>query len=241
MKKHLIVLSLVIYVIISCFLLNNLNKTTPVSSSSSLFGRVVTNNAMLLKTPTKVEDSLNCYFLLEETYFVIVLNEENNDFYYVSYQDVKGYVKKNDIQLVNEQISFPYLTNITFDIIKPCFLSNTPKNNTSSQIISLTPQTNIVFYGKIYGDEIYKNSGNLWYYSKIQNGENFITGYIHSSYTNNLSPITQNTIVTTKFISSGQTTNLLNLNLTSQTTLIIVVSLPILFILFLLLKGFKKI
>lgn len=211
------------------------------SSSSSLFGRVVTNNAMLLKTPTKVEDSLNCYFLLEETYFVIVLNEENNDFYYVSYQDVKGYVKKNDIQLVNEQISFPYLTNITFDIIKPCFLSNTPKNNTSSQIISLTPQTNIVFYGKIYGDEIYKNSGNLWYYSKIQNGENFITGYIHSSYTNNLSPITQNTIVTTKFISSGQTTNLLNLNLTSQTTLIIVVSLPILFILFLLLKGFKKI
>ncbi len=241
MKKHLIVLSLVIYVVISCFLLNNLNKTTPVSSNSTLYGRVVTNNAMLLKMPTKAEDSLNCYFILEETYFVIIINEENNDFYYVSYQDIKGYVKKNDIQLVNEQISFPFLTNITFDIIKPCFITNTPKNNISSQIISLSPQTNIVFYGKIYGDEIYKNSGNLWYYCKIQNDDNSIFGYIHSSYTNNLSPITQNFEVTTKFLSSNQTSNLLNLNLTSQTTLIIVVSLPILFILFLLLKGFKKV
>lgn len=241
MKKHLIVLSLVIYVLISCFLLNNLNKTTAVSSNSILYGRVITNNAMLLKTPTKVEDSLNCYFILEETYFVVVINEENNDYYYVNYQDIKGYVKKNDIQLVNEQISFPYLTNITFDIIKPCFITNTPKNNTSSQIISLTPQTNIVFYGKIYGDEIYKNSGNLWYYCKIENGNNSILGYVHSSFTNNISPITQNTIVTTNLISSNQTSNLLNLNLTTQTTLIIVVSLPILFIIFLLLKGFKKI
>ena len=241
MKKHLIVLTLIIYVTISCFLLSGFNSSSPANTTPALYGKVITNNAMLLKTPTKLEDYSNSYFLLEETYFVLVLNEQNEDFYYVKYQDINGYVKKNDIELVNEQISFPFLQNITFDIIKPCFLTNAPKNNADFQIISLSPQTSVTFYGKFYGDEIYKNSSNIWYYCKITTNNKTVHGYIHSSYTNNLSPITQNNQPSTKFVANTSVTKLLNLNLNSQAIVIIVVSLPILILLFILLKGFKTV
>ncbi len=240
MKKHLIILCLIIYVSISCYLLYNISLPLPVSNENNLYGRILTNT-LLLKTPTKIEDYSNSYFLLEESYFVNVINTENDNYYYVNYLNLTGYVKKNDIELVSQQISSPYLKDIKFDIVKDCFLYLEPKNNNNSQILPLSPQNSISYYGKIYGDEISQNSGNVWYYCVIANNENSLYGYIHSSYTNNLSPIVHNTEYSSKYINKTQVNSLLNLNLSSQTIIIISISLPVFILLIILLKGFKKV
>lgn len=239
MKKHLIVLFLIIYTVFSSFLLFSTSNTEETYSNLDLYGKIITNNCTLLKTPSKIENYTNVYFLLEESYFVKI-NHEQEDYYYVSYMNINGYVNKKDIELVNQQISSPYLNNITFDVIKPCFLQSSPENNESAQLLQLSPQTNVKFIGKIYGDEIYKNSGDVWYYCQIDNLNQTINGYIHSSNTNNLSPITQNSEITTEYISKSSVDNILNLNLSTQTILIIIVSLPVIFLTLILIKGFKK-
>lgn len=240
MKKHLFVLSLIIYVLIGCYILYSYNPLTTVSANNLLYGKILTNNCMLLKTPNKIDDYTNSYFLLEQSYFVKVIEEYDN-YYYVNYLDISGYVNKKDIELTDSQISSPYLQNITFDIIKNCFLYSEPKNNENSKAINLTKQSNIQYLGKIYGDELSKNSGNVWYYCKLENNNQIIYGYIHSSNTNNLSPITQNNEYYLKFVNKPEVNNLLSLNITNQTIIIITISLPILFLVFLLLKGFKKV
>jgi len=227
------------------FLLFNSSQSsllTSATDSTVQYGKISSPNSMLLKSPTKIEDISNSYFILEESYFVQVLNEVSDDYYYVNYLNILGYVKKSDITLVNEEPKNPFLDNITFDIIKPTYIYSEPKINSALQIQFLQPQSNIFYYGKIYGDEINKNSGNVWYYCKITYNFEDCFGYIHSNFTNNLAPIVNNNEQTSEFISQkNEINNLLNLNLTSQTLIIVIISLPILFLIFLLLKGFKKV
>lgn len=243
MKKHLIVISSLIFVIISAFLLSFLSQdsiTTQVENKN-LFGKIISNNANLLKTPTKLEDSTSTFFLLEESYFVKVINEINDDYYYVSYKDLTGYVKKDNILIVNEQIENPYLENITFNISKDCFLYTLPINNPKNQILKLNKNKTITYYGKIFADEIAQNSGDVWYFVGLETENGKVFGYVHSSFTFNLSPILPCKEISTEYISTTNPTNLLNLNLKTQSILIIIISLPTLFLLIILLKGFKKI
>ena len=123
MKKNLIIFGLILYVLCCSFLLYSNNLTTTTSSDNFLYGQIITNNAYLKKSPTKPNDILNTYFLLEESYFVKVLSEEK-DYYFVEYLDINGYIDKSAINLVNEIIETPYLNNITFDIIKHNIFTN---------------------------------------------------------------------------------------------------------------------
>lgn len=246
MKKHFIVLCLIIYVIIGSYLLhNNSLKSTTTSDQNDtkiLYGKIITNNANLLKMSVKTEDPSTVYFLLEESYFVKILNKIDDDFYYVEYKDIKGYVKSQNIMLVNEIIQNPYLNNITFNLSRDCFLYQEPKNINDNQITKLSKNQTINYYGKIFADEIAQNSGDVWYYSSVQTPQGLVYGYIHSSFTHNLSPINPNQEISTQLISQQNEINsILSLNLTTQSIVIIIISFPILLLLFILLKGFKKI
>lgn len=243
MKKHTIILCLIIYVFIGCYLLNFFASSTAQSSSSNqnLYGKIITNNANLLKLSVKIEDPSTTYFLLEESYFVKILSKINEEFYYVEYKDLTGYVKSENIVLVNEEIQNPYLENITFNITKDCFLYKNAQNNAKNQILSLSKNQTMTYYGKIFADEINQNSGDVWYYCSLNSDSGKVFGYVHSSFTNNLSPIQQNNEISTELTSITPVNSILNLNLKTQSILIIIVSLPILFLIFLLLKGFKKV
>ena len=237
MKKKFIIISLVFYVLLTSFMLYSTDFSVKANATSSIYGKIIVNNCYLKKSPTKL-DTLNNYFLLEESYFVKVLSEEN-EFYYVEYLDLVGYVDKLAISLVNETIDNPYLNNVTFDIIKETNLYSEPSLNENSLITKLDKTINIFYYGKIYADEIFESSGNVWYYCKIENNNQSINGYIHSAYTNNLTPIIQNNVITTNY-KINKINSILNLNLSIQTLIIIIISLPLIFITFLFLKGFKS-
>lgn len=235
MKKHFIIFFVLVYVFISSYFLFNLNKTTNASSEEVLYGKILSSNCMFLKTPTKTSEK---YFLLEESYYVIILSEEN-DYFYVNYLDLNGYVNKENIMLVNEKINNPFLNYVTFNITKDCFLYSEPKILEENKILNLTNTENVTYYGKIFADELNTNN-NLWYYCKINNNGNEIKGYVHSTYTNNLTPIIENTEFSTKYLNINKTNSLLNLNLTTQTIVIIIISIPTIFLTFILLKGFRQ-
>lgn len=239
MKKPIIILTLIFYCLCCSFLLYSINLTKETNANEVLYGQIVRNNSCLKRTPIKINDFSNSYFLLEESYFVKILNEES-DFYYVEYLDLKGYIEKSAINLVNEIPSSPFLDNISFDIIKDSKIYSEPIINKNNIIDYALNQEKVFYYGKIYGEEIYENSGNVWYYCKIIKNDKSINGYIHSSFTNNLTPIIQNDNITTNYISKETVNTMLELNLSTQAIIIITISLPILFISFLFFKGFKK-
>lgn len=243
MKKHIIVFALIIYFFVGGFLIANKSKESFFASTNgqTQYAKVITGNACLYKTCTSLNDSSNVLFLLEESYFVKILDISQNNFYHVEYLNQTGYVLSNQVELVNENIQNPYLSNITFSIAKDCFLYSEPKNNQNLQVLTLTKGQTISYYGKIYSDEIFENSGNMWYYCCITNSNNKIFGYVHASQTNNLSPIKANTEVSTKLITKTEVQNILNLNISSQSIIIAIISLPVLFLLFIFLKGFKKV
>ena len=243
MKKHLIILSFIAYVIISSIFLYTqstpLNSEVVAQNDEYQFAKIVAQNCPLLKLPTKITVFENVYFLLEESYYVKILDSSIDDFYYVEYIDIKGYVSKNNVVLVNEQLENPYLTDISFDIIKNCKLCSLPQNIEKNFLEELTPQNNIFYYGKINGVDINQTSGNVWYFCKIFNNEKQITGYIHSTYTNNLSPI-QTNLNSTTIKTSQNINNILSLPLKTQAIIILTISFPILLVVFLFLKGYKN-
>lgn len=243
MKKHLIVLCLILYVIVGGILLSKSENQLFLASANQdkpIYAKISVINTPLLKTPSNIEDYSNVYFLLEETYYVKILSKINSNFYYVDYNDIHGYVNSAKLTLVNEQIENPFLTNIKFKISKECYLFSEPKNFEKNQIQKLSLDTNVTFIGKIFSDEIFKNSGNEWYYSKVSIPSGDIYGYIHCANTSNLSPIDKNKEYSTTLISSEQN-SLLNLSVKTQSLVITIISVPIIFLLFIFLKGFKKV
>ncbi len=244
MKKHIFILCCLLFVFISSFLLHSFGEefiTQTASKEEFLYGRIISNNANLLKMSVKFEDPSSIYFLLEESYFVKILNKVQDDFYYVEYKDIKGYVKAENIAIVNEQIQNPYLDNITFNIAKDCFLYNEPKNNEKNQILKLIKDQTITYYGKIFADQIQSNSGDVWYYSSVETENGKIFGYIHSSYTYNLSPISPCKEISTEHSKANNINEILNLNIKTQSVIVVIISLPILFLIFTLIKGFKRV
>ena len=98
MKKNFIILTIIVYVLCCSYILFSLNGTDSVYTNNDIYGKVIVNNCYLKKTPTQINDTSNLYFLLEESYFVKVIAEEN-DFYYVQYLDLTGYIEKSAINL----------------------------------------------------------------------------------------------------------------------------------------------
>ena len=124
MKKHLIVLCLILYVIVGGILLSKSENQLFLASANQdkpIYAKISVINTPLLKTPSNIEDYSNVYFLLEETYYVKILSKINSNFYYVDYNDIHGYVNSAKLTLVNEQIENSFLTNLKFQKNVICF------------------------------------------------------------------------------------------------------------------------
>lgn len=237
MKKHFIIFFLLI-VLFGAFLLTKIDLAVS-SSTQELHFAKVEKSTIFYDFPSKVKED-NQKFILEETYFVKVLGEEK-EFFYVNYLNLKGYVLKENLELVNEKIEKPFLKNVTFTTTKKTYLYSRPKFSENLVLENINEKENILYIGKIFGESI-DESGNVWYYSCLQKNGKEIYGYIHSSFTNNLSPITENQEISTKLISNvSNTYKLLSLDFNSQGMIILIISVPLFLLFFLFTKGFKKI
>ena len=129
----------------------------------------------------------NIYCIGEETYFVEIL-QEYEDMYKVNYNNITGFVKKEDVKEITNTPSTPYPYNIKLNIGTNCNLRSTPTtatntNNVISTIYANTPD--IVFIGRASGEEAIDFGGNTWYYVYYQNNY----GYIYNNYVSSITPI----------------------------------------------------
>ncbi len=240
MKKLIIIFCTLIFVILSIF--SYKSAFFAEQNQSSGYAVIKTQNCYLYRTPTLSENYINKFFLLEESYFVKVLNRPNDEFYQVEYMNLKGYVKVDAIEFVVETPINPYLNYVSFDIrsSQDVALLKSPNGNYDDfNILYNIPWNakNLTYYGKISAVEDIDYLGNVWYYCSYQIDSNTIAeGYIYTPYTFNLTPINKNSeVLTATSISSfNGSLSLFSLNLTTENIIIISTIIPAMaFVLFL--------
>jgi hypothetical protein len=150
-----------------------------VKASSLGYGLIVESDAVLYRTPTDSDAMDNIYFYLPETYFVEILEQIDQIFYKVRYDDIEGYVKFSDINIKDYEPASKYPTNLLLTVSGDITANVRALPDRSSELVaSLTSGTSIQYYNKILGQEL--NTGSsYWYYVKIQNGAQTQYGYIY--------------------------------------------------------------
>lgn len=133
----------------------------------------------------------NIICLVEKSYFVEIISESEN-YYKVNYNNISGYVKKNEVKKVTTTPSTPFPYNIKIVIANPCNLRSSPTNKSSTNNIITTLQaneSNITFIGRIFSEEAIDFGGTTWYYVNYQGSY----GYIYNKYVKSITPIYENT------------------------------------------------
>ena len=65
-----------------------------VCADTSVYAQILHAGCYLYKTPIENTNYANVYFMIENTYFVELLSDYNDEFYKAKYMDIIGYVKK---------------------------------------------------------------------------------------------------------------------------------------------------
>lgn len=246
MKKIFCITFCFLFVIISLLIINFSQTKTTDASSISGYAQIIYNNVYLYKFPSESSEYSSKYCLLEPTYFVKILAKVNDYFYKVEYLNLTGYVKIEQVEIVENTPVNPYLKDIVFDITNKnnAILRSEPTTeNKNKSIVSIlnSGTKNINYIGKIAGEESLAGCGNVWYFCSVTDIEGKVKqGYIYAPLTSNLSPILQNEEpVTLTSANTENYNNLLNINLSTQNLTLIVLSLPSLLIIYLFIKPSK--
>lgn len=213
----------------------------------------ITNNSTLFYKSPEINDA-NALFVLEQTYFVKLLENEKNNFYKAEYMGVVGYVLKNNLRFVKGTPQKPFATNINFRVyaFEGLNLRSTPVNSEGPfNVITTVPflETNLVYYGKTNGEEAIPNKGKIWYYCKyiVPATSKTEFGYLYSVFCDNLTKIEPNQEVLEEIeapifqpVSQENGGNALsNLSKVMQIIIVLGVSLPCLAIIYFLFKPTK--
>ena len=238
-------------ILVLMFSLIGLFKPIPfVSADTGVYAQILNSGYYLYKTPVDNTNYTNVYFMLENSYFVELLSDYNNEFYKAKYMDVVGYVKKNQVQCVQGTPKTPYLNNVSFRVYnnisrsmydKPFANTNNPTLKTYLPLYC----TDLIYYGKIYGESAIEERTNIWYYCKYT--VTGVCGYIYSDSCDKMTTIVPNN-EKLPYISSpawnsntSNSTQLISINSMSFKITTILISIPfVVFAFFLFRLAVKK-
>lgn len=244
MKRLLIIFSVLLFVFFSVFVVKSTQtQLTSSNTFTSGYAKILTNDCYLCSKP----NNQTGLFLLEQSYFVKIIEASDDIYFKVQYLEFEGYVEKTKVNFVEEFPQEPYLVGITFDIydIGNVCMRNTPMTiqNDSNILCTIKSSTkNLLYYGKCVGEEAINGLGNIWYYCGYEDEYgNIFKGYIYSPLTRNLSAISSSkeslTLVSVENFLPVE--NLLYLNLSTKNILILITSIPSLIVIYLFVKPSK--
>ena len=237
---------LLIFMMSLCLLLSP--TSISVQAESTYFAQIVNEETYIYSSPS-IDENNSEMFLLPKTYFVELLSMANDKYYYAKYKDIYGYVKKDSVQPIVGTPTTPYLTGISFRVFVPsgANLRATPENLGSTNLIHSISflETNLEYYGTINGEEAITKKGPIWYYCKYYMSNLTYMGYIYAPLCDCLSTINLNNeevefmtgeLEFEQINKPSGVDGLENLSSTSQSLIIIAVSLPCLLFIYLLFK-----
>ena len=175
------------------------NSSIPVMAEENYtpyYYRIDSANCYLYRTAEDNQDVNNIWFLLPKTYFVQLIEDSDEQFFKVKYQNFIGYVFKTDVSIVYETPKTPWPENLTFDINGTANVVMRSSPSSDSEYIGLIPfnAIKVTFYGSIIGQEALTNLGNQWYYATYKSYEQgIISGYVYAPLTTNLTLLQDNT------------------------------------------------
>ena len=180
-------------------------------------------------------------FELPYSYFVEVLDVENDEFYKVIYKDIEGYVKKEEVSLMSGQPNTPYFNQTVSSYVEfPLYLK---PETSSTEIVDCKKAQSFNFYGKIEGEEV-KETNTSWFYCSTNIDDEMKYGYIYSGIVEDEIKIPINN-ETFEIVSEEVFTALTNgeqfsaLSVGTKILLIISIAVPSVFIIFFLIKPTK--
>lgn len=256
MKKKILFICLIIFL---CFVILPLKLDSKVqadnyTAGSPQYARVKGSNVKLYKTPTEVEDYSNVHFTVPESYFVELLDYENEKFFSARYLDTYGYVKISEVQCVSGIPQNPFVNKASFRVFAPngLELRSSPSQSDGLNVITNINylETNLQYYGKIDGEEAISYKGNEWYYCKYTKNGQEQKGYVYSVFCDLLTTISTNTEVL-EYVSEptfetketgGQVetdTSISSLPSVTQILIIVAVCVPCILIIYLLFRPTK--
>ena len=256
MKKKILFICLIIFL---CFVILPLKLDSKVqadnyTAGSPQYARVKGSNVKLYKTPTEVEDYSNVHFTVPESYFVELLDYENEKFFSARYLDTYGYVKISEVQCVSGIPQNPFVSKASFRVFAPngLELRSSPSQSDGLNVITNINylETNLQYYGKIDGEEAISYKGNEWYYCKYTKNGQEQKGYVYSVFCDLLTTISTNTEVleyvseptfeTKETGSQVETdTSISSLPSVTQILIIVAVCVPCILIIYLLFRPTK--
>lgn len=181
MKK---ILSLIFAVTLSMFFFINSSAAQKVQAEEGAlgYGLIVENNSLLYRTPTDSDLPENIYFYLPETYFVEILEQVDEVFYYVRFSNVLGYVKFSAINVKDYVPVSIFPKNLTLKISGDLSANIRELPQSSSTLVTSLPSgTSMVYLNKTAGQEL-RSGQSYWYFVKIPNETADKYGYIYADY-----------------------------------------------------------
>lgn len=176
-------------------------------------------------------------FMLPYSYFVKLLANEGEAFYYAQYNDIFGYVKKSAVTPMQGIPQTPYATP-SFRVFSMEGIGLYKKPSIYEEKIATIPYLtdSVVYYGSLQGQELIPDKSDQWFYAKYSSLDTF--GYVYSVFCDKLALPPENTEsfqpITTPLFSENEGSQ--PLSSVAMTFIIIGVSLPCLIVLCLLIK-----
>ena len=166
-----------------------------VNAQTASYAQILHAGCYLFKNPVDNTSYTNIYFMLENSYFVELLSDYNNEFYKAKYLDVVGYVKKSQVQCVQGTPKTPYLNNVSFRVYNNSSraMYDKPYMNTNNPTLKVYLPLyceDLIYYGIIYGESAIEERTNIWYYCKYT--VTGMCGYVYSDSCDKMSPIVTN-------------------------------------------------
>lgn len=234
--KNLFLLS--IFIIFYCFLVVFSSFAANFSHADNFyFAKIQKEGVYFYSNP--IDSSEYALFEVPNTYFVKLLGDENSLFYYAQYSDQFGYVKKSDVVAMDGSPQNPYATS-SFRIfaLEGMGLYSSPSLSTEDEIAQIPYLTDdLVYYGKISGQQAIPDKSNEWYYCKYTSSDT-LYGYVYSVFCDKLTDFADNyetfNIITSPTFSSSITPE--GLSTVAMTFIVIGVSIPCIIVIYLLVK-----
>ncbi len=214
--------------------------TTPVISSAHAeedifyYAKVESDNVYFYSSPAENGQRL---FEIPNTYFVKLIGDENQTFYLAEYSDMVGYVKKSEVTAMDGTPANPYATsNFRIFSLEGIGLYSSPSLNEDNRIANIPYLAeNLVYYGRIEGEETIPDKSDIWYYCRYNDTLDY--GYVYSVFCDQLTDFVSNNeyfdVVEPSFESPS---GLSGLSPVAMTFIVIGVSLPCIVVIYLLIK-----
>lgn len=245
-----------LFIFMLSFLFNSFSFHSNIlyAESKVQYAKIIGSNVKLYRSTSGSEDISNIFFVIPKSYYVILQPCEDEGYYSAIYIDEEGFVKKNEVQCVKGVPSRPFADNISFRVFSygGADLRSSPiQSDGTSYITSIQfLETNLIYYGGLDGEQFVSHRSSEWYYTKYFKNGKHEKGYVYSVFCDLLTEIPENTemleyideaIFEIKETGGNGLPNseLSSLPSLTQVIIIIAVSLPCIFIIYLLFRPTK--